>query len=368
MRLSDIDFQLCDFLDSDRIFRLPSNLLNKVLRHLCSDGPLPLRHVLFVSKEFYHAAVNNTFLWTTISFDDEFYSHFRGRSVKQANSFTKQCLLRSASLPLCLYIHGPDVDDGNILFNTLQIFKNPKYRGFERCTSLVWSNLLASTTQEIMALLPKELPSLQYMSFSRYYFPANRSQFPNCPVLEDVKIYNSWGYCPPFWETNFSHVTTFSFGTTHFWTAERIATLSQFHWLHDLTLFTLGQGCAPYSTSARPPTVFHYLRILRVHGDVPPIVFTEFLVIGLEELHIKANSDGKTSITALWSSFDSCFRNLYASLPEAISSQEQEPEWATNLSKLAEKCTGLEALYISKWMEEECKNFVDGYNVVLYVL
>ena len=45
----------------------------------------------------------------------------------------------------------------------------------------------------------------------------------------------------------------------------------------------------------------------------------------------------------------------------------KEPEWATNLSKLVKKCIRIKSLYISRWMEEECKKFVSGQAVVLHI-
>ena len=38
--------------------QVSSYVLGKILYHLCSDGPLPLRHVFIVSKAFFYAATN----------------------------------------------------------------------------------------------------------------------------------------------------------------------------------------------------------------------------------------------------------------------------------------------------------------------
>jgi hypothetical protein len=160
---------------------------------------------------FFYAAINNAQLWTTISFDDGFNAHFTGRSVKHAKGFIKQCLLHSGELPLCLRITHPF--DMATLSGPLQTFMNPKYKGAERCTSLILSgNAEPSFISSILALFPKELPSLQHLSLSHFVDPINGSQFPNCPSLERVEILNHWEPVPPFWGTNFAHVTTLSFG------------------------------------------------------------------------------------------------------------------------------------------------------------
>ena len=80
--------------------QISPDILGKIFYYLCGDGPLPLRHLLFISKVFFDAAINNAQLWTTISFDDDFAVHFKGRSVKHAEGFIKQCLLHSGELPV----------------------------------------------------------------------------------------------------------------------------------------------------------------------------------------------------------------------------------------------------------------------------
>jgi hypothetical protein len=91
--------------------QLSTYILGKIFCYLCGDGPLPLRHLLFVSKMFLYAAINNAQLWTTISFDTDFINHFKGRSAKHAKGFIKQCLLHSGELPLSLRIvHLLDMD------------------------------------------------------------------------------------------------------------------------------------------------------------------------------------------------------------------------------------------------------------------
>ena len=37
----------------------------------------------------------------------------------------------------------------------------------------------------------------------------------------------------------------------------------------------------------------------------------------------------------------------------------REPEWAIGLSRLVQGCTKFETLHISKWMEAECKKFIN---------
>ena len=344
--------------------QVSSDVLGKILWYLCSDGPIHLRHILFASKEFHAAAVNNAHLWTTISFDTDFHNHFEGQSVKRPNGFIEQCLLSSGELPLCLRIIYPL--HMATLSGPLETFMNPKYKGAERCTSLVFDGCADSSfISKILALFPKELSSLKHLSLSRFMDPVNGLQFPTCLSLERVEILNHRRPVPPFWGTNFAYVTTLSFGNVGIWRNFDMVTLSLFPLLHDLTLFTV-KAAQWYGFWSQPAVKFQYLQILRVRGVIPLKVLTGLVAPALEELHIQGNAQNMECIKELSSSFEPLCLHLHALLPERISFHD--PMWATSLSKLVQKCTRLEVVYISKWMEEECTKFTDHSTVVLHVL
>jgi hypothetical protein len=363
---SYIQLPLRDFLQSRDmivagISHMTDDLLGKIFYHVCDPGPLSLRHLLFVSRRFYSAAVNSAHLWTTISFDPLFCRHFR-QSPEQGNIFVEQCLLRSGPLPLCLYFDHSDPIAHDLFTHPLETFGKPEWRGVQRCTSMVWvkSDLL---NPKIVALLPKSLPSLQYISLSRLIDPIDGSQFPICPVLERVELLSHGRPSPPFWGTNFLHVTTLSFGNNPGWTDYDMTTLSQFPVLHDLTLFTKSEPGGLFGDTPKLAVNFKCLQILRAHGYVPPEILSKLVAPALEELHIKGNI---TSIDSLQKSFEPHCQHLYALLPMAVSAKD--PEWATNLSRLVQKCTRINSLYISKWMKKECKKFISRRNgVILHV-
>ncbi len=335
---------------------------------LTTYWPLALRHLLFVSKALYYAVVNGDSLWTTISFDADFFSHFGGRPVKQANRFTEQCLRCSRSRPLCIRIMCDDASDSELLAGPLQVLRNPKYRGSKRCTSLIWNHDHRDCPwiSSIVALLPRGFPSLQHLSLSSFKDPIDVSQFPNCPVLERVEMLAHGEPYPAFWGTNFTHVTTLSFGnpSNMGWAGFDIATLSLFPVLRDLTLFTVGTGGEPWWAESQLIVRFQYLQILRVWGYIPPKVLTTLVAPALEELHIKANTIHRTSIASLWYSFEPLCQHLYSHIPETVSAED--PHWAADFTGLVEKCTRLKTLHISKWMEEECQKFIGHCDIVLY--
>ena len=355
---SDSDVRHQDFLRRDRVSGMPSDVLSKILHHLCTDGPLELRYVLSVSKRLYDAAVGDASLWTTISFDIVFFAYFKRRPLYQADRFIEQCLSRSASLPLSLSIRAPTRSDGApLFFRHLSSFKYSKYKGFERCSSLVWSCSRKQYSPTNAHLLPEEFPSLQYMSLSGFDNSLVQSRFPNCPVLVKVEILDHYGHFVS-WDTTFAHVTTLSFGNSYTsqWHNHDIWMLSLFPGLHDLTLFTLSKTSVSGAYHARP-IQFQTLQILRAQGAVPSQVLTRVVAPALQELHIKADAENFTPITALSHASRFSFSHLYALLPEAVSMQE--PAWVVGLSWLVRGCTKLETLHISKWMEAECKKFID---------
>ena len=343
-----------------------SHLLGEIFHYLCDKGSLPLRHLLFVSRHFYDTAVNDSRLWTTISLDSLFAHHFR-QWPEQGSKFVEQCLLRSRSRPLCLSIDYSNLIayDPTFLLHPLETFGKPEWKGFKRCTSLIWADggYGATTIQKIVALLPKSLPSLQHIYLSFFDDPMDGSQFPDCPVLERVEMETHRQSYPPFWGTNFQHVTTLSFGNYAGWADYDMANLSQFPVLHDLTLFTEHGRTAPRGVDSQRPINFKHLQILRVHGYIPPEVLIKLIAPALKELHLEANAEHFTSIDSLKNSFNPLCERIYALLPEAVSAKE--PEWATNLSKLVQKCTRIKSLDISRWMEGECKKFMIGQDGIL---
>jgi len=366
--MTQSDIQLGDFLDTGHLSRMTSGILSKILCHLCNGGPLALRHLLFASNGLYYAAVNDASLWTTISFDDEFFEHFRGQPVEQAESFTKQCLRWSSSLPLCIRIFRHDALDADLLTGPLRALSDHKYRGSERCTSLIWyhGGQDGVSDERILALLPKELPSLRHLSLSHFVDPKNGSQFPICPVLEKVEMLAQASLNRSLWGTNFAHVTTLSYGNHADWYIYDLSTLSLFPALRDLTLFTTNSGHAWMLYVLQPALPFQHLQTLRLRGKLPPELLAWVVAPALEALHIEANDFGWTSIDTLCDPLSSLCLHLYVLLPEAVT--RIGPPWATNLSRFVLKCTRMETLFVYKWMEEECIKLLGHSNVVLRVL
>ena len=141
--------------------------------------------------------------------------------------------------------------------------------------------------------------------------------------------------------------------------------LSLFPVLRDLTLFALKPVTDLLFVDAIRSINFRHLHILRAHGCIPPEVLTRLVAPALEEVRITANAHNRTSIDTLQTSFNPLCLDIHALLPRAVATEE--PEWAVNLSKLVQKCTRIRSVYISRWMEEECRKFMSGQQAVLRV-
>ena len=347
---------------------MTDDLLGKIFYHVCEPGPLSLRYLLLISKRFYSLIVNNAHLWTTVSLDSHFVHRFQ-QWPEQGDKFVEHCLLRSGSLPLCLYITYSSLNLHHLhfLLHPLETFGKPEWSGFQRCTSLIWTagGYGATTIQRFVDLLPKSLPSLKHISLTAFRDVTVGSQFPNCPVLERVEMWNHAAPSPHFWRTNFLHLTTLSFMNDNYWGGYDLTTLSLFPGLHDLTLSTARNWVALRGVDSQAPVLFEHLHILRVRGCIPPEILSKLVAPALEELHLNANAHNLTSIDALQTSFNPLCQYVHALLPNAVSAKE--PDWAAQLSRVVQRCTRIRSLHISRWMEEECKKFISGQDVVLHV-
>ena len=85
---------------------LPPEILLEVFYHAtATHGALGLHAVLLACRLWYTLAVNESRLWTCISFDTIFMSRFRRLSSDAARCFGWQCVNRSGRLPISVFIN-----------------------------------------------------------------------------------------------------------------------------------------------------------------------------------------------------------------------------------------------------------------------
>jgi hypothetical protein len=251
----------------------------------------------------------------------------------------------------------------------LRTFSKSEFNGFERCASLVWCHSFSGRLiSVVLAALPERLPSLQYLHLSRFHAPSSNEQFPECPVLNSVHLSMNYPVLPQFWGTNFTQVTTLTISEDDQWVTNIAVTLPLFPAIQHLILYNFPHGymCTgvtwdPDWTSgyAQEPESIQllYLRTLKVSGSVPEGLLRKLDAPVLEELYIEAEYRGYTSLGSLhhYTRDFHCSR-LYALLPPIIATLN--PEWRIELETLANKCPRLEVVYVSGWMEPECKGIL----------
>jgi len=156
---------------------------------------------------------------------------------------------------------------GYLISGPMQVLSNPKYRGSERCTSLVWHHGLYDyeVAAKIMTELLKKLLSLRHLTLISFVDPGG-AKFPKCPVLEEVEMMNHGECNHSFWGTSLAQVTTVSFGSSTHWDADSTSVLSWFPVLQDLTLFTIGSDQVWNDIVPDPVSLPKCLWTLRVHG------------------------------------------------------------------------------------------------------
>ena len=85
---------------------LPPEILLEVFYHATArHGALGLHAVLLACRLWYTLAINESRLWTCISFDTMFTSRFRRLSSDAAWCFGWQCISRSGRLPISVFIN-----------------------------------------------------------------------------------------------------------------------------------------------------------------------------------------------------------------------------------------------------------------------
>jgi hypothetical protein len=76
-------------MKSIEMHSMPFESLDKMFHHLCLNGPLPLRHVLRVSRVFYCEATYHAHLWSSVSPDVQSFDHFN-RPYKRSGCHSRQ--------------------------------------------------------------------------------------------------------------------------------------------------------------------------------------------------------------------------------------------------------------------------------------
>jgi hypothetical protein len=268
------------------IYLLPSELLCEIFSPLASQGPLQLRHALFVCKHWYNIIVSDKKLWSTIIIDVETVYRFRLSSIEaefsRARAYIRACLDRSAPLPLDVTLSPPLEDTNGVRCCSVvdDLFNSGEPRHIQRCKSLSWCIEYAFSEDDmplLSTLLPPSLERLEYLFLKNFTFDSDPLiHFPQCPRLKEVHLFNYCDGVSPnyFLACDHTHVEKLTYTSDTGWEDHDIPYIQKFHGIRTLVL----DDATPHSSSTYlvPDEVentsiahMHCLETLKLIGPIP---------------------------------------------------------------------------------------------------
>jgi len=263
---------------------LPSELLHEIFAPLASRGLFQLRHALFVCKRWYNIITNDKVLWSTIIIDQEIVDRFKLHSkcaeFSRANAYIRDCLDRSAPLPLDVTISAPFEDRyGAHCCSVLnELLDSGEPRHIQRYRSLSWCMENPFNDMPVVAtLLPPSLERLEYLFLKGFAFE-NRSpiRFPQCPRLKEVHLANHFEGVSPkyFLNRHPTHVKKLTYTSDTGWIDHDIPYIQWFHAIRTLVLEDATPNSSSEYTCFEEPenaSIAHLrcLETLKLKGSIP---------------------------------------------------------------------------------------------------
>ena len=369
---------------------LPFEILGEVFHHVVlGDGPLGLRHIMFVCKLWYTASIQHPQLWTRIFLDGPFFKYFKDTPILSTCAFLQQWLDRSGTSPLhlrlgCDYLYEfhPSVQSGldrsvenpvRRFILLLAVMKKSDKVHIKRIESLVWRNDPEYYVKEdILNIFPSQLPLLRFISISALTYKFS-SGFSHCPLLTEVELLAYYESTPFFQSQDLARVKTLTFHCDGIWMSFDIVYIRGFTSLEVLVLSNqtaaIFGGMEPIfrSTTNCPdkPLQLPHLRILTVRGAVPKDVLLQLFAPALRELIVEDDDKGHAFIPELYAPIPPSCHQIRARLSPRV--KGANPLWSRDLRSLVEMVPQLNVLYVSTWMQQEMEELFHNQNFELHV-
>jgi hypothetical protein len=349
---------------------IPFELLGEIFSYMSNDGPLQLRHALFVCRHWYHSVVNHAKLWCKIALDESFFRRFHhGSMLGRGEHFICLCISRSGDLPLHLVVSGRTVSLNSLLrlshirnvLHHLARWQTPSGEyAISHLESIHWR--LNDDKEEISLLctyLPAQLPRLKVLSVRSLYLLNHshntRVHFPQCPQLQEVHLVDHFENRPYFPDEIFARVRLLDYTGSggRGWSRYDVTCIGRFAALHTLVLRDVG---TPTEVPPRPGTILGTLvelvrlRILRTVGSVPGIIFYNLDAPTLQTLQFQSNASGCDSLATFGTpSMIQNVQNLYLSI---TGPRSWPGEQTKQIEELLSACVLLERVYASVFIHE----------------
>jgi len=370
---------------------LPFEILGQVFHYVVyADGPLALRHIIYVCKLWHTASLQHPRLWTRIFLDGPFFIYFKDTPISSTCAFLQQWLDRSGTLPLHLRLgcddlhefypssHGP-LDLSSVEHPTgrfarlLEVMKRSDKRHVKRAESLVWRRHFEYDVEaDILSIFPPQLPLLRFMSISTLDYDSP-SSFSHCPFLTKIELSDHYERRPFFQSQDLASVKTLSFHNNGIWMADDIVYIAGFA---SLEVLVLSNGTGGFrggkepmycrtNTHANTPLQLPRLRRLTVRGTVPKDILLQFVAPALRELLIEDDDKGRTSVLDLHTLIPPSCHQIRTLLSPKV--KEANPLWFWNLMGLVKEVPQLNVLCVSKWMQQKMQELFHDSNFELRV-
>ena len=366
---------------------LPFEILGEVFHHVVSgEGPLGLRHIMFVCKLWYTASIQHPQLWTRILLDGPFFIYFRDTPISSTCAVLQQWLDRSCALPLHLHLGCDDLHNfrpshsrpydfsvenpTNRTARLLEVMKKSDKVHIKRIESLVWRNAPEFfVAKDILSIFPPQLPLLRFMSISAFRYDSFFS-FSYCPLLTEVELSDHYQRHPFFQSRDLTRIKTLSIHNNGCWMSDDIVYIMGFVSLEVLVLSDRTAGTSRYRYSrtrihADKPVQLSRLRILTVRGAVPKDILLQLVVPALRELLIEDDDEGRTSVPDLYILIPPSCHQIRAHLSPKVKGANSL--WSKDLTSLVEMTPQINVLYVSKWMQQEMEGPFHNENFELRV-
>jgi F-box-like len=366
---------------------VPFEVLGEIFSYISRDGPLQLRHTVFVCRLWYHSVVNHPKLWCKIALDEAFYRRFPRRPMLgRGEHFLELCVLRSGDLPLHLVVSGRHLTLNSLvrlshISNALRLlaqWQTPSGgHAVSHLESIRWQ--FGDDEEEISLFrthLPAQLPNLKVLSIRSLFFQNHiygaGVLFSQCPKLEEVHLVDHFEERPYFPDGSFARVGLLEYtgSSGRGWSWYDVVCLGRFAALHTLVLRDVTLSEVP---PRRPkPEAFVAtqielvrLRVLRTIGRIPSIIFCHLDAPALQTLQFQSNASGCDSLATFGTpSMIQNVQNLYISIVDSRNWQGDR-EQAKQIEELLSACVLLERVYASIFIHERLRIHPLPVNVAL---
>ena len=352
---------------------LPFEILTEIFSHLTSDGPLQLRHVLFVARSWYNAAVYSPNLWTAILIDREFHLRCRDGWLAHGEAFIRCCFTRSRDLPMTISVKYQDEraqDEpltGAFLSTVIgRLLGSVDHCHTKRCKALTWTFFDPDfDVYAFRTIFPSQLDMLEYLSLQDFVSSgielaidetSSALQFPHCPNLKEVSLtdHSETEISRFFRDEDLERVEKLTFGNTSIWMSYDTLCISRYRNIHTLILrgngvhMSDGQGYKDWVAGGRISAYLPRLKTLLAIGYIPRYILESIKAPDLISLRLEMDEEAHhtlgtipTTLLATLHSIDISFRPL------------PTPSWVLLLHSIISKAPRLSHVFVPEWMKDD---------------